>query len=291
MDRFVIAHDNKFKSRFDAWIMFVVLYSCLISLYNAAFEPLSVRYYPQMYFVDWVVEGFFYLDLILAFLHGYWDEDENISVDDFATIYNKYLNSWFAIDFFAVFPFQVFFSGGFALKLIRLMRLPRLFKLLSVQRFRKILIEMSSSKPGVESLDVIHRYIFGYKIIRLIFGLLLMAYISACVFYIASTLDSENVGKDCKMDQNCMGNNFIEINGLLEIDDTAKLITVSYFALTTLSTVGYGDYGPITQTEMIVTIVIQLAGVAVFSFAMGMLTSMIESTMSSRDHQADLDYW
>ena len=88
-----------------------------------------------------------------------------------------------------------------------------------------------------------------------------------------------------------MGTNFIEANGLLEIDDTAKLITVSYFALTTLSTVGYGDYGPLTQTEMIVTVIIQLAGVAVFSFAMGMLTSMIESSYSSRDQQADLDYW
>ena len=87
----------------------------------------------------------------------------------------------------------------------------------------------------------------------------------------------------CKMDPDCMGSNFIESNGLLEVDDTAKLITVSYFALTTLSTVGYGDYGPLTQTEMVVTVIIQLAGVAVFSFAMGMLTQMIESIGSNRD--------
>ena len=69
------------------------------------------------------------------------------------------------------------------------------------------------------------------------------------------------------------------------------LITVCYFALTTLSTVGYGDYGPVTQSEMLVTVFIQLAGVAVFSFAMGMLTTMIESVYDSRDLQWDLDYW
>ena len=132
MDQFIIAHDNKIKSKFDAWVMLLVTYSCIISLYNSAFEPLSQRYYPEMLIIDWTIEIFFYLDLITAFLHGYYDEEENIAVDDFETVHKKYLNSWFAIDFFAVFPFQVFFSGGFALKLVRLMRLPRLFKLLSV---------------------------------------------------------------------------------------------------------------------------------------------------------------
>jgi hypothetical protein len=59
---------------------------------------------------------------------------------------------------------------------------------------------MGSSKPGLESLDGIHRYIFTYKLVRLVFGLLLMTYMCACVFYIASTYASNNVEMMCKMD-------------------------------------------------------------------------------------------
>ena len=178
-------------------------------------------------------------------------------------IRKNYIAGWFTIDFFAIFPFQVFFSQGFALKLVRLMRLPRLVKLLSEGRFRKILQERLGVNPGIQDLSEIYSSIFIFKITRLILGLIFMSFFSACVFYIVSTLfDSE----------------FIEENGIQLINDPSKLITVSYFALTTLSTVGYGDLAPLSVPEMIITIIIQMGGVAVFSFSMGMLTQMIEST-------------
>lgn len=41
-----------------------------------------------------------------------------------------------------------------------------------------------------------------------------------------------------------------------------------YFALTTLSTVGYGDYVPISSLEMISTVIVMLGGVAFFSYIM-----------------------
>ena len=42
-----------------------------------------------------------------------------------------------------------------------------------------------------------------------------------------------------------------------------------YFSLTILSTVGYGDYCPISASEMFVSVFIMLMGVAVFSWIMG----------------------
>ena len=47
------------------------------------------------------------------------------------------------------------------------------------------------------------------------------------------------------------------------------LIVSCYFALTTLSTVGYGDYSPVSLKEMLFTIAIEMAGVAFFSYIMG----------------------
>ena len=48
-----------------------------------------------------------------------------------------------------------------------------------------------------------------------------------------------------------------------------RLIICCYYALTTLSTVGYGDYTPITNLEKIVGILIMILGIAFFSYIMG----------------------
>ena len=42
-----------------------------------------------------------------------------------------------------------------------------------------------------------------------------------------------------------------------------------YFSLTTLSTVGYGDYLPISDAEKILCLTMMLVGVALFSYIMG----------------------
>jgi voltage-gated potassium channel Kch len=58
------------------------------------------------------------------------------------------------------------------------------------------------------------------------------------------------------------------------------LIRSCYFTLTTLSTVGYGDYTPITDSEMISAVVLMLCGVAFFSYIMGSFIEIISSYQS-----------
>jgi len=49
---------------------------------------------------------------------------------------------------------------------------------------------------------------------------------------------------------------------------TDQLITSLYFALTMLSTVGYGDIYPISDLEMIMAVLCMMVGVGVFSVVM-----------------------
>lgn len=53
------------------------------------------------------------------------------------------------------------------------------------------------------------------------------------------------------------------------------MIISCYFALTTLSTVGYGDYYAISNIEIITAIFIMLGGVAFFSYIMGSFIDII----------------
>jgi hypothetical protein len=53
------------------------------------------------------------------------------------------------------------------------------------------------------------------------------------------------------------------------------MIAVVYFAFTTLATVGYGDYHPVCNGELLLGAFIILFGVAVFSFIMGNFIDML----------------
>lgn len=57
-----------------------------------------------------------------------------------------------------------------------------------------------------------------------------------------------------------------------------------YFAFTTLSTVGFGDYHPKSEIERIITTFILLCGVACFSYIMG---QFIEILMNFQQVTAD----
>ena len=72
------------------------------------------------------------------------------------------------------------------------------------------------------------------------------------------------------------------------------LVTSAYFAITTLSTVGYGDMYPISEMEKITVVVIMLSGVAFFSYIMGNFIEIIsnqEQKMGHVDKSGDLDRW
>lgn len=72
------------------------------------------------------------------------------------------------------------------------------------------------------------------------------------------------------------------------------MIAVVYFAFTTLSTVGFGDIKPITNTERMIGSFILLFGVAVFSFIMGNFIEMLmefKIVTSENEDNANLSKW
>jgi len=64
------------------------------------------------------------------------------------------------------------------------------------------------------------------------------------------------------------------------------MLIVTYFAFTTLSTVGFGDFHPRSDAERAVCAIILLVGVAIFSYIMG---NFIEILISIQDLNADFD--
>ena len=79
---------------------------------------------------------------------------------------------------------------------------------------------------------------------------------------------------------------FVTFFGLDTQSNWRKLIISCYYTLTTLATVGYGDFYPISDMERILALILMLCGVAFFSYIMG---SFIEIISNYRKKMGDRD--
>ena len=74
----------------------------------------------------------------------------------------------------------------------------------------------------------------------------------------------------------------------LQLQEPARKSLISaYFAFTTLTTVGFGDYYPINNIERLAGAFVLLFGVACFSFIMGELLLMIRTVKNLTDDVED----
>ena len=115
--------------------------------------------------------------------------------------------------------------------------------------------------------------LYIYHIFRLIFIALMITYFIGCIFFYVTTnfnLNSDVEAKTTFVDANHM-------SGSEYWEDAEKLALICYFALTTFSTVGYGDLYPISKIEMLLGVIIMLFGVGFFSFIMNSVMEILQS--------------
>jgi hypothetical protein len=111
------------------------------------------------------------------------------------------------------------------------------------------------------------------KIVRLGTLILIFSYFVAIFQYISFKIEVRLIGK---IESGPHGT-FLENEGIESKSDMDKCIAMLYFAVTTLSTVGFGDYYPHTNTERAIMTVILLSGVMVFSLLMGTFVEILSN--------------
>ena len=113
----------------------MLLYSTIITPYKIAF----VKKEPIGWFIaDIIVDLFFAVDIVLQFFTAYFDDNQEL-VTDRKVIACHYLKTWFALDFVAIIPFNLFFNAEGTKDysaLARLSRLPRLYRLIKITKYK-----------------------------------------------------------------------------------------------------------------------------------------------------------
>ena len=149
-EKIIIPSESKKKAIFDMFIMGLVLYSCVNSMFYASFsQPAITDGYDFQFYFDLMVELFFWLDLCLNFLQSYPHPEFLYDILEFKEIAKNYVfKGWFFVDFVSVFPFELFFTQGNLTKLVRLMRLPRLNKLIDISRFSQLIKSLMANSSN-----------------------------------------------------------------------------------------------------------------------------------------------
>jgi hypothetical protein len=122
-----------------------------------------------------------------------------------------------------------------------------------------------------------------FQIIKLAIIILHICYFSGTIWFIICLLTNdyqdkyfEYVHPDLEIDETENRDNFIDYYNILDYSESHNMILGTYYAFTTLSTVGFGDLAPRSDLERIVCAFILMMGVAIFSVFLGNFTLILE---------------
>ncbi len=216
----------------------------------------------------------------------------------------RYLKKLFIVDFLATIPLRYMNLVDdekderlfFLFKLFRLYKLKEVMDtknfqdmVKSVFRRRLQSIIRNESKQKESNVDnnkimLQIKIMYIFRVLRLIVTILILSYFLGTLWFIFSkrtTFSPEDF-------------TFYNYYGLKDREDSENLIIVVYFAFTTLSTVGFGDYNPKSEAERILTTFILLIGVACFSYIMGQFIEILmnfQTVTADNEDSENLSKW
>ena len=246
-----------------------------------------------MIIIDIFIDIIFFIEITLNFFQEYKDYSSGIIIKSHKKIaYNYIFKGTFIFDIISVIPYEFIYTNYMFLKLLRVVRLP---KLIGIANYIKIdsLIERWFDSSDNNHLQIIFNIRYFYKIFRIISVAVIIGYIFGCIwFYLCSiyTLDCNNyINIDIKE-----RGDFISTYRLLDRHDWEKLVISCYYIFTTLATVGFGDFHPQNDTERILAMFIMIIGVTLFSYVMSNFNELIlsyDKILGVIDKGSELRHW
>nr|XP_054605704.1 potassium voltage-gated channel subfamily H member 6 [Nothobranchius furzeri] len=271
----IMLHYSPFKAFWDWIILLLVLYTAVFTPYSAAFlldehgdlrqrrcgytcNPLNVA--------DLMVDVLFIVDIVINFRTTYVDQND-VVVTQPSWIAKHYIKGWFPIDLFAAIPFDllIFRSGSDEMAtLTSLLKTARLLRLVRVAR----------------KLDRYSEY--GAAVLFLLMcTFVLIAHWLACIWYAIGFVErpyTETGWLDNLAEQ--LGKAYNDSDSTSGPSVKDKYGTALYFTLSSLTSVGFGNVSPNTNSEKIFSICVMVIGSLMYASIFGNVSAIIQRLYS-----------
>ena len=212
-----------------------------------------------------IVDLAFIFDLVFTFFTPYTKEDGTI-VDEKKDIAVEYAKSWLFPDFIACVPYDLiaYYSNSEDVSKLKIMRGLRLLKLTNMVR----ILRAGRMFRRYEAENDVNYSALG--IYKFSFFILFLAHWMACVWYCITWLDEREVSWVTSYFDSMQSD-----GTTTTIPDGTLYLASLYWAVATLSTLGYGDVIPQTNAERMFSILCTFMGGAIYAYLLGSVCAII----------------
>uniref|UniRef100_A0A3B3B5F8 Voltage-gated inwardly rectifying potassium channel KCNH2 n=1 Tax=Oryzias melastigma TaxID=30732 RepID=A0A3B3B5F8_ORYME len=265
--KWTVLHYSPFKAVWDWLILLLVIYTAILTPYSAAFllndqvgncgyscSPLNV--------VDLIVDIMFIIDILINFRTTYVNSNDEV-VSHPVRIAVHYFKGWFLIDMVAAIPFDllIYRNGEETTTLIGLLKTARLLRLVRVAR----------------KLDRYSEY--GAAVLFLLMcTFALIAHWLACIWYAIGNVERNGSIGWLHTLGDQLGKHYNDSIKGPSIND--KYVTALYFTFSSLTSVGFGNVSPNTNSEKIFSICVMLIGSLMYASIFGNVSAIIQRLYS-----------
>lgn len=279
---FLIHPESKLKEAWDFLILLVTLYTITFVPYNMAFLDLDTL---QLLIIDLFCDVVYILDLIFQFFIPIQDYDEKY-ITSKSKIAVNYLSSWFILDFLSSVPINSILSIVLMINqdvssatssdlvvsklkvsknLTNIAKLSRMYRLMKLVRLVKLIkISKNQKVKYKEKMNILEDMNISSTLKRLLvflFYFVLLNHVLACIWTFIASLDYPN---------------WIVAQDLADSSNLEVYIASLYFNLVTIFTVGYGNIISKNMLERVYNIVIMIAGIMLYTFAVSSLSNIMQ---------------
>ena len=266
--KWIVYPESKFKLYWSLAMIVMLSYVVLVS--PLSLDVIDLGKYPGLIFMEFFISVFFLCDIVIVFRSAL--KNYNEVIDDYRIIGCKYLQGWFILDLASSLPIDVIaiLSNNQALAQYSLLiKIPRFIRLIRAAKFIQTSEELWKSpmiKSFSSSIEVNPKVM---AVVRIVVILSVVVHVVGCIWLF--------IGESSEGSPN----NWLVKYGIQDSSQSDKYLRAIYWAVTTFSTVGYGDVVPVNNIEKIFTIFWMCFGAAFYSFIVSSLSSAVSDTDST----------
>uniref|UniRef100_A0A3B4XM79 Potassium/sodium hyperpolarization-activated cyclic nucleotide-gated channel 2-like n=1 Tax=Seriola lalandi dorsalis TaxID=1841481 RepID=A0A3B4XM79_SERLL len=253
----------------------------LLMMGNLIILPVGITFFRDENTPSWIIfnvvsDTLFMVDLVLNFRTGIVKEDSTEILLDPRAIRQKYLKSWFLVDFVSSIPVDYIFLMVDSLdsevyRTARALRIVRFTKILSLLR----LLRLSRLIRYIHQWEEIFHMTYDLasamvRIVNLIGMMLLLCHWDGCLQFLVPML--QDFPPDCWVSKNLM------VNDTWGVQYSYAL----FKAMSHMLCIGYGAQAPEGMTDVWLTMLSMIVGATCYAMFIGHATALIQSLDSSR---------